>query len=75
MDILPKMGSLVLTSNQVFSESRFRYGFQVMEFRNQKSGLVPSLNETYAKLIFKIPLVENVQLILIELLEIVIDHN
>ena len=37
------MGSLVLASDQVFLESRFRYGFQVTEFRDKKSGLVPSL--------------------------------
>ena len=40
------MGSLVLTSDQVFSESRFRYGFQLTEFRDQKSGLVPPLKYT-----------------------------
>ena len=30
------MGSLVLTSDQVFSESRFQYGFHETEFREQK---------------------------------------
>ena len=38
--ILPKMGSWVLTRDQVFSESRLRYGFHMPEFREQKSGLV-----------------------------------
>ena len=30
----------VLTSEQVFSQSQFRYGFHIMEFREQKSVFV-----------------------------------
>ena len=33
--ILPKMDSLVLASDQVFSEYQFWYGVQVTEFREQ----------------------------------------
>ena len=44
------MGSLVLTGDQVFSESRFRYGFQLTEFRDQKSGLDPAVVRIYGQM-------------------------
>ena len=50
--ILLKMGSWALTRCQVFSQSRFRYGFHLIEFWEQKSALVQPLVDTKQNCIY-----------------------